>query len=47
LTTFKTTGERALKIRQNLALPFYAIALVLNYLSDAIAKIAAVIAQDP
>jgi hypothetical protein len=44
-TTF--TIERALRIRQNLALPLYAVALMLSYVSDAIAKLAAVIARDP
>ena len=40
-------APRSLKLRRNVALPLYAVALLLSYLSDAIGKIAAAIAQDP
>lgn len=38
---------RGLKLRRGLALPFYALALILSYLSDALGGLAAVIARDP
>lgn len=38
---------RRLKLRRGLALPVYALALVLSYLSDALGNLAAVIAKDP
>jgi hypothetical protein len=41
-------SERSkLKLRRAFALPFYAVALSLSYLSDALASIAAAIAKDP
>jgi len=37
----------SLKMRRWAALPFYAIALALSYLSEAFEKLAAAIARDP
>ena len=47
MSTHETTRQRALRIRQSLAMPFYATALALSYLSDGLGKLAAVIAGDP
>jgi hypothetical protein len=37
----------SLKLRRALALPIYAIALALSFLSDGLAKLAAMLADDP
>jgi hypothetical protein len=37
---------RSLKLRRGIALPLYATALILSYLSDAIGKLAARVAGD-
>jgi hypothetical protein len=37
----------SLKLRRSVATPFYVLALILSYLSDAIGKFAAIIAGDP
>ena len=37
----------SIKARQAVALPLYAIALILSFLSDAVANVAATIANDP
>ena len=47
MTTDTARGSYALKLRRGIATPFYAIALILSYLSDAIASLAAAIACDP
>lgn len=41
-----TRARRSIKLRRGIALPFYFVALILSYLSDAFAKLAALIAQD-
>ena len=41
------SDSRLLVVRRSVAVPLYAIALALSYLSDAIGKVAAVIARDP
>lgn len=46
-TTDIADAPRSLKLRRGIALPLYAVALMLSYLSEAIGKIAAAIAQDP
>jgi hypothetical protein len=38
--------SRGTKLRRALALPVYAVALTLSYLSEALGKLAAIIAQD-
>ena len=48
MMTYDSLHEpRRLRLRRGLALPLYALALVLSYLSDALGNLAAVIAQDP
>jgi hypothetical protein len=42
-----TRVPKTLKLRRALALPLYAVALVLSFLSDGIANVAAVLARDP
>ena len=37
----------SIKLRRSVATPFYVLALILSYLSDAIGKFAAIIAGDP
>jgi hypothetical protein len=38
---------KGLKLRRALALPLYAVALVLSFISDGIANLAAALANDP
>jgi hypothetical protein len=38
---------RGLKVRRSLALPLYVLALILSFLSDGLANLAALIAGDP
>jgi len=47
MTTDTARESCALKLRRGVATPLYAIALILSYLSDAIANLAAAIARDP
>lgn len=48
MTTYDSFHDpRRLKLRRALALPFYALALALSFISDALGKLAAAIAQDP
>jgi hypothetical protein len=48
MTTYDSFQEpRRLKLRRGLALPFYALALALSFLSGALGNLAAIIAQDP
>jgi hypothetical protein len=48
MTTYDSFHEpRRLKLRRGLALPFYALALVLSFVSEALGYLGARIAQDP
>jgi hypothetical protein len=42
-----STTPFLLRLRRAIALPIYAVALVFSYLSDALTKLAASIANDP
>jgi hypothetical protein len=47
MTTYDSPAvPRGLRLRRGLALPVYAIALILSYLSDALGNLAAAIAKD-
>lgn len=43
----RARDPRGLRTRRSLALPLYALALVLSFLSNGLANLAAVIAGDP
>ena len=44
---YDTRVPISLKLRRALALPIYAIALALSFLTDGLAKLAAMLADDP
>jgi hypothetical protein len=46
-TINQLNASYTLKLRRSAATPIYAIALALSFLTDAIGKLAAVIARDP
>lgn len=48
MTTYVSLKEpRGLRLRRGLALPLYALALALSFLSEALGNLAALIARDP
>ena len=44
---YDTRVPTSLKLRRALALPIYAIALALSFLTEGLAKLAAMLADDP
>ena len=44
---YETRVSTSLKLRQALALPLYTVALILSFLADGLANLAAMVANDP